>query len=311
MILSVATVVLLCAAPAAPAGLHLTLQAPELAPRQQQALGNAAQRVLGELTALNVSAPESLPRPCDDAGCLSAKTSEATPLALFVTAAVPSLELELRGALYDAGTGVLIKKTVRGGNPDAPEEAVRTLLDALMPRWSRKGQASIAVRAPDNSVVKVDGRRVALVPLGDALPVSAGTHEVDVVFPDGQAVMFHPRLEEGARFAVAVRPSDALQLVGSRAPRPPALRYTSYALWGAGALAIAGSLVAGGLSQSTARELRGCDIDTRNCLRIDEAQRLERRAQRYAGNANVLLVGGLALSAAGAGVFVFDLAGGD
>lgn len=311
MTLAALTAVLLSASTAsAAAGVQVAVHAPELAPKQRDAVGKATERVLSEVTAFEVRSSELSPRACDDVACLRGLSGENAPLVVSITASVPNLVLELKGALFDAGTGAVIRKTVRGGNPDAPEEAVRTLLEALLPKWTQKGFASIAVKAPDNSVVKVDGRRVALVPLGDALPVVAGVHDVDVVFPDGQAVMFRRKLDEGVRFTAEAAPTDALKLIGTRAnARPPAVRYASYALWSAGALAVAGSLIAGGLSQATARDLKGCDVDTRNCLRIDEANRMEARAQRYANTANVLLAGGITLGAAGAGVFVFDLGG--
>ncbi|MBX5480607.1 MAG: hypothetical protein IRZ16_01980 [Myxococcaceae bacterium] len=292
--------------------MRVLVWAPELAPRQQQALAGAAQKVLAELTAFDVSAPQLLKAPCEGAACLGRQTSAEAPFVIALSAAVPSLVLELRGELYDAGTGARVRKTVRGGNPDAPQEAVRTLLDALLPKWARKGQASIAVRAPNEAVVKVDGRRVALTPLGDAVGVPAGVHDIDVVFPNGDAVLFRRKLEEGARFTAQVDPSGALAelQLADTVRRPPALRYVSYGLFGAGAVAIAGSLIAGGLARGTAHQLRGCDPADRSCLRIDEANALHARAERYAQTGNVLLVGGAVLGAAGIGVFAFDVAGG-
>lgn len=294
------------------ASVRILVRGAELAPMQQQALSGATRKVLSQLTSFKVPAPDAISKMCDQAQCLRKEASAEAPLVLFVSAAVPSLVLELRGVLYDSGTGAILKKTVRGGNPDAPEDAVQTLCEALLPKWARRGQASIAVRAPDDAVVKVDGRRVALTPLRDAIGVSAGLHDIDVVFKSGDAVLFRRTLEEGSRFTADASRTAALDgMDPATSRRPAALRYASYGLFSAGAVAIAGSLVAGGLSRGAARELRGCDPADRSCLRIDEANAAHARAEGYATTGNILLVTGALLSAAGTGLFAFDIAGGE
>lgn len=298
--------------PLAPATVHLAVVAPELSPSQRQAVEKAAAASLSELTGFTVDVTEP-PSECDPSGCaLALARSRGGGFGLLLQASVPSLVLELRGAFADGDSGKLVAKKVRGGNPDEPAAAVKVMLDALLPRWTRLGFSTVVVEAPVDSVVKVDGRRVGLVPLEDVVSLPAGVHDVDVVLPGGEAVLYRPRLTDGARFRVNV---DALSATSALAPTEGTaqrawMRPVSYGLWSAGAVAIAASLVAGGLSRQAGRDLDACGAADRDCLRLNEAQAVEARAQRYAQTGNILLVGGSVLGAAGAGLFVFDLTGG-
>jgi hypothetical protein len=87
----------------------------------------------------------------------------------------------------------------------------------------------------------------------------------------------------------------------------PVVRYVAFGLWSAGAVAIAGSLVAGSLSRQTGAGQNPCTATSRGCVTLEQATEKSRQAQALASTGNVLLGTGLVLSAAGVGVFTFDL----
>lgn len=294
--------------PSAP--LRVPVFAPELSPAQQKALQDAAESVLEDLTAFRVE-PQPSTQDCRDAACLRRSADGGKAFVVGLSAAVPNLVLELRAAFYDPSTGAVVTKVARGGNPDAPTSEVRALVKQVLPKWVQPGHAFIQIRAPADSVVRVDGRRTALTPLQEPVAVPAGVHEIDVVFPTGSALLFRRRLEAGALFQVEATPSTAVERLGLReqTPRSALLRPASYALWSAGAVALAGSLVAGGFARSTSARLVPCSPTERGCVDVNQRAQLERQAQGYANTGNILLVTGAVLGSAGAGLFVFDVVG--
>jgi hypothetical protein len=85
------------------------------------------------------------------------------------------------------------------------------------------------------------------------------------------------------------------------------LRAVSFGLWTAGAVLIAGSLVAGSLARQTGAGQNPCAGDSRSCSTYDTATEHHRQAEAYATTGNALLGTGLVLAAGGVGVFTFDV----
>jgi hypothetical protein len=93
--------------------------------------------------------------------------------------------------------------------PDALAPSMKAALEQVLPGWMRKGFGAMAVQVEGGSVVKVDGR---VVPArnGDLVPITAGAHQVDVVFPNGSAVMQRLEVAEGGRVPLEVESTTAL-----------------------------------------------------------------------------------------------------
>ncbi len=115
------------------------------------------------------------------------------------------------------------------------------------------------------------------------------------------------QVQEGVRLRLEPRPDFLPGPTQSRAPRGKGLRAASYVTFSLGALAVAGSLVAGGLSRGALRGVESCEGRDRDCTSFTRAGPAYERAGSYARTGNVLLGAGAGLSAVGAGLFVFDL----
>ncbi|MEW5740966.1 MAG: hypothetical protein AB1938_18745 [Myxococcota bacterium] len=191
------------------------------------------------------------------------------------------------------------------GTIDGFEASARPALEALLPPWGRKGFGGLRLEVEPGSVVKVDGR-VSQAKPGEVVAVPAGPHQVDVVFPEGHAVLQRVEVTEGTRARLDVTsPSEVVQ--GGVKPKSGALRGVSYALWMAGAASIAGGLIAGALSKGTGAGLSSCQGDVRDCAPLDEVQQKQAQAQAYATTGNVFLGVGAGLAAVGAGLFIIDV----
>lgn len=199
------------------------------------------------------------------------------------------------------------KSGVRKGEtpPEALEPSMKAALEQLLPGWTRKGFGALAVQVEGGSVIKVDGRVVA-ARNGDLVPVPAGVHQVDVVFPDGNAVLQRLEVAEAARVPLEASASAALVARGTAGPT--ALRYGSYGLFMTGAGSVAAGLIAGALARGTGIGLTSCDSpDARACSTLAEAQAAHAQARQYAGTGNVLLGVGASLMALGVSLFVVDV----
>lgn len=190
------------------------------------------------------------------------------------------------------------------GSIEGFEAAVKPVLEALLPAWARKGFGGLRLPGEAGTVVKVDGR-LASARAGDVLAVPAGVHQVDVVFPEGHAVLQRVEVGEGARVQVeALSPAEA---VTGKAPRGmSALRGVSYGVFVAGAAAIAGGLVAGALGRGTGEGLASCQGDKRDCATLDVVQAKQAQAEAYATTGNVMLGVGGGLAATGVALFIID-----
>ncbi len=189
--------------------------------------------------------------------------------------------------------------------PEALEPSLKAALEQLLPGWMRRGFGAMSVRVEGGSVVKVDGR---VVPTrnGELVAVPAGVHQVDVVFPDGNAVLQRLEVPEAGRVPLEVESPTALTARASAGPT--ALRYASYGLFMAGAGSIAAGLIAGALSRGTGIGLTSCDSpDARACSTLAEAQAANVQARAYASTGNVLLGVGASLAALGVSLFVVDV----
>lgn len=184
---------------------------------------------------------------------------------------------------------------------------LKTLLEQVVPAWMRKGWGGLRLSeepAP-GSVLKLDGRVVAKT--RGVVPVTAGTHQLDVVFPDGRALLQRIEVQEGSRTRVDVTAPQGVTASASSTSSFSALRLVSYAAWMVGTATLLSAFIVGFVGRSTATGQSPCRPDSRGCVTIEEAQEQQRRAAGYASTANVLLGTGLAFSLAGAGLFTFDV----
>lgn len=190
---------------------------------------------------------------------------------------------------------------------DAPD--LKALLEAVVPAWMKKGWGAVRLseEPPPGSVVKLDGR-VAAGKRGQPIAVPAGAHQLDVVYPDGRAVLQRIDVTEGTRTRVDAAPAPAQASVASRAAGGfSGVRFASYAAWMAGTATLLAALVVGFVGRQTANGQSPCRPDSRECVTLSEAMEQQRRAAGYASTANVLLGTGLVFALAGAGLFTFDV----
>lgn len=275
--------------------------------RAQRATESALEQVSSLAVGEGPAFKKGAPRRCDDDCARELMRSTGTPGVVL---------LDLKG-LDKAGERVAVELTLyldgervgsrKGeGTIEAFESAVKGALETLLPPWARKGFGGLRLDLEEGSVVKVDGR-VSKAKRGDVLALPAGPHQVDVVFPDGNAVLQRIEVAEGARSRLFVD-SPAAIVSGGAVPKSGALRGVSYGLWMAGAASIAGGLIAGALARGTGAGLASCQGDVRDCAPLDEVQRRQAQAQAYATTGNVFLGVGAGLAALGAGLFIIDVA---
>jgi len=271
-----------------------------------------AQLVLGagvelarELSALTVSPVSGVSRRCGDEACLRELLSEAQAeqgLFLLVTPARRGA-VDVEATWVEGVAGSTSRRRVSGAATAELKGALRPVVAALVPPFVRKGWGGLVVAA-DSARLRVDGRAVA--PSGAVVPVTAGPHEVDLLLPSGEASLSRELVPEGARLRLTP-PEEVAAGVARAASRGKGLRAASYVTFSVGALALAGSLVAGGLSRGALDGIAPCTGPDRGCARYPAAQEAHEKSGRYARTGNVLLGVGGALSTVGIGLFVFDL----
>ena len=266
----------------------------------EAALRSASALKVGEGPAWKKGAP----RKCDDEACArEAVRAAGAPVVALLAVRGQGDKVVVDVALWLEG-GKLGTRRAEGGL-DELEATLGPPLLALLPQWARKGWGGLRLDAAPGTVVKVDGQ-LSLWHPGDVLALPAGAHAVDVLYPDGRAVLTRVAVEEGTR--ARLEPPAPLELTAA----PPSeggsrLRAASYGLWMGGAALIAGSLIAGALGRGTGAGMSACRDDSRACPTIDEVQEKNRQAQAYASTANVLLGTGLGFTVAGVGLFSIDL----
>lgn len=276
------------------------------ASESQRVLG-LAEDVARELTGLDVTrAPEGLlsGRCGAQDACLRAVAAEVKTEHVLVLGVVPRPRgtMDVEVAWVDTVRGGVARRTVAGVSPLALAKELRPVVAALVPAFARKGWGGVV--APGTARLRVDGR---MTEPGEVVALTAGPHEVDLLLPSGEASLTRERIAEGVRLRLEPRPDFVPQAGESRAPRGKGLRTASYVTFSLGALAIAGSLVAGGLSRGALRDVEPCVGAERDCTSFPSASPVYEQASRYARTGNVLLGVGAGLATVGAGLFVFDL----
>ncbi len=192
---------------------------------------------------------------------------------------------------------------------DALDSGLKGLFEAVLPQWLRKGWGGVklAEEPPPGSVVKVDGR-VLGGKRAEVLAVPAGTHQLDLVYPDGRALLVKVDVAEGARTRLDAAPAPAV--TGGATARLQSIspwRIVSYTAWMAGTATVLAALIVGFFGRQTAVGQSPCAIDNRECVTYATAQEQQRLAAGYASTANVLLAVGLTLAVGGAGLFTVDV----
>ncbi len=184
------------------------------------------------------------------------------------------------------------------------ENASRTPLDVLLPAWAKKGYGGLRLQVEPGTTVKIDGRVASARP-GQIQAVPAGMHQVDVIFPEGHAVLQRLEVPPGSR--VKVEAQSPQEAVAGQAPKSfTALRGVSYGTFMAGAAVIAGGLIAGAVGRETGKGLSSCQGDVRNCATLVDVQRKQAEAEGYAQTGNIMLGVGGGLAAAGVAMFIID-----
>jgi hypothetical protein len=231
-----------------------------------------------------------------DEACQRERLKGVAALALWLTG----------GASVDASfwlDGARVSPMKSGSTDDA-----KTLLEAVLPMWMRKGWGGVrlAEPPPPGSVLKLDGRVLSSSKQLEVLPLAAGAHQLDVLFPDGHAVLQRIEVPEASRTRVELAPVPGLATKAA-APSASALRVASYAVWMAGTATLLSAFVVAFVGRQTASGQNPCALDSRECTTYAMAQEQQRAAQGYASTANVLLATGLAVGLIGVGLFTFDV----
>ncbi|MBL8957943.1 MAG: hypothetical protein JNK82_44620 [Myxococcaceae bacterium] len=202
----------------------------------------------------------------------------------------------------------------RAGSPreaelDADAPDLKAQLEASVPAWLKKGWGAVKLseEPPPGSVLKLDGR-VASTKRGEPVAVPAGPHQLDLVYPDGRAVLQRIDVGEGTRTRVEVARPGSMSLTGTASSGGfSGVRLASYAVWMVGAATVLSAFIVGFVGRQTGAGQNPCRPDTRECVTLGEATEQQRRAAGYASIANVLLGTGLILSLGGAGLFTYDV----
>jgi hypothetical protein len=182
-----------------------------------------------------------------------------------------------------------------------PQSGPKDNVEDALPAWARKGWGGLRVDVPDGAVLKLDGSVVALE--RGVLSTLAGPHQLDVVFSDGTALLQRVEVAEGGRTRVDTMVPAAPAPVRTTS----ALRMSGTAGWMVGAATLLSAFIVGFVGRQTASGQNPCTVASRECVTYATAAEQARRSGQYALTANVLLVTGLLLSVAGAGLFTFDL----
>lgn len=283
------------------------LDAPGLPDLAAKRIQKSAEGVLKKLSGLDVGEGPAFKagpkKTCTDAACQKAFVSAAGAPAVVLLSLRPS-KAAIAFDLSFWFDGERLSLEPGDADLDNPEAGLKPALEAALPAWAKRGWGALTLTAPAGAVVKLDGRAMAKPEALVSVP--AGPHQLDVVYPDGNAVLQRVDVPEGRRTRIDAG-HPPVSLAGAAPEGNGVFRAVSFGLWTAGAVAIAASLVAGSLARQTGAGQNPCAGGSRSCSTIDVATERQRQAQAYAGTGNVLLGTGLALAVAGAGLFTFDL----
>lgn len=293
------------------------LTAPALSAERQRRIVVAAEVALKELSGFTVKqsgrqavvpVPSGARKSCvQELSCaLEVAKSAGARHVLVLAGTTDGGALALDAYLVDVETRRGIKRRVEEGSAAEPEVAVKGLVEQLLPTWARKGWGGLLV-ADVTDVVKVDGVLLDEAAKRAPLPLPSGRHEVDVLLPDGTAVLQRLEVLEGSRTVVSSSALPTVELGQAGEGHVSTLRYAGYGTWAAGVVCVAGSLIAGALANQALSNVRICEGTDRSCTPNPAAQDARRRADSYASTGNVLLGVGVGLSVGGAGLVTFDL----
>jgi hypothetical protein len=270
---------------------------------------DAALRELSTLVPQPALLSSPLPKRCgaEDPGCWMTLAVKANADYGLVLAADPSGGLTVDLVLVDLKARKVAQRRVTAPTPDAAAQAARNAVEVLVPAYLRKGYGGFLVDLPAGSRLKVDGKVVLAEPSRAPVPVPNGRHEVDLLSPDGTAVLTRAAVAEGqvAPLQLSLRPAP------SSADRPAgnnALKITSAVLWTAGtAAAVSAFGIAAAANFRASNVLRPCNGQDRTCITQEQAVAAQAEITRSMYTADALLIGGGVLAAGGGVVFTFDL----
>lgn len=240
----------------------------------------------------------------EDPGCWSGLAARAgTDYGLVVVAdAMGGLTVDL--VLVDLKARRVAQRRFTAPGVDGAVQPIRASVEALVPPFLRRGFGGFLVELPKGARLKVDGRVVLAEPSRAPVPVPNGRHEVDLLLPDGSAVLTRADVAEGQTEALRFDPSPP---AGGRRSND-ALLATSAALWTAGTISVVTSLALASLvNVRTSTNLAPCAGGSFSCVTLEQARAEQRSLSQVVAAANILLVGGGVLAVGGAGVFTFDL----
>lgn len=269
----------------------------------------AAVRELSTLVLQTALPPSLLFKRCgaEDPGCWMALAAKANADYGLVLAADPSGGLSVDLVLVDLKARRVAQRRFTAPSADAAAPAARAAVEALVPAFLRRGYGGFLVDLPVGSRLKVDGKVVLAEPSRAPVPVPNGRHEVDLLMPDGTAMLTRADVAEGQVTPLALR-AERPAAGGDRPAGNNALKITSAVLWTAGtAAAVAAFGVAASANGRATTVFHPCTDANRNCVTQEQALAGQQDLALSMQMANILLIGGGALAAGGGVVFTFDL----
>ncbi|MGQ0506188.1 MAG: hypothetical protein ACT4TC_12820, partial [Myxococcaceae bacterium] len=221
--------------------------------------------VLRELSSLTVKTlPKGVPaqrKGCAaDSACLSSMaTAAGTDLVILMALSRSGDRLFLDAFFVDVTGRKAVHRQIPEGKYDEPESSAKALVDAMLPPFARKGWGGVTLEVESGAQVRIDGTRFAVTPQEPLLALTAGSHDVDILYADGRALMQRIKVEEGARTKLSVPRAAMLPHAGEvSSGHDDTLRFTSYGIFAAGALTVASSFIVGAMARSTARDVTPC-----------------------------------------------------
>lgn len=245
-------------------------------------------------------------------GCLieMAKLSGTDHLLVLVARPSARNTVSLEG-VHVTPAGIRFMSEARAGiDPFDADAVLPSVLMGVLPKYGARGFGGLEVRAPADAQVKIDGHLAAGSAPAGPLPVVAGVHEIDVKLSPERSVLYRQAVAAGERSVLDVKPFSELRAAPVSASGE-GLRIASYGVFSAGAVAVAASLVFGGLARSSLNGITSCTGEIRDCSYMEDARSMHARGERFASVGNGLGVLGGILMVSGGGLFAFDLLGGD
>lgn len=291
------------------------LDSPGVSSAQRERLVRAAAQQLSAMSTFSVSERDlkiGLTAPRRDCGgdeaCVLAVAGSIDVKGVLVLSGKLFKRLSLDAYWVETGSRPL-HHALDGASVEAADETVRSLLEVVLPAYSRRGWGGVVVEAAGGARVKLDGKAVATLPVSAPVAATVGSHDVDVVFPGGASVLNRISVEEGKRTSLAVGsavPVARLEASREAAVEKDQLRFVSYGLWGAGALTLATGFVLHSLALSTRAGTPPCKVDERSCQDVVAAQAAKSRSDNYSRSANILAISGGVLAIGGTALFGVD-----